>query len=98
MPSPNYDQVFELMRTLEPEELQRLRNLIDTLLEDPKWLGKTEEQLTPEDRVDLALLKKGLLSRIPPPPTKEDLKRWSEFKPIEIEGEPLSETILRERR
>ncbi len=98
MPSPNYDQVFELARTLQPDELQHLRNLIDVLLEDPKWLGKTEEQLTPEDRVTLSGLRKGSISSIPRRPTEEDLKRWRERKPIEIEGEPLSETIIRERR
>ncbi len=98
MPSPNYDQVFELVRTLQPDELQHLRNLIDTLLENPALLGKAEEQLTPEDRVDLALLKKGLLSRIPPPLTEEEIREFEAFKPIPIEGEPLSETIIRERR
>ena len=98
MPSANYDQVFELVRTLQPDELQRLRNLIDTLLEDPGWLGKTEDQLTAQDRVLLGLLKEGLLSTIKPPPTEEDLRRWRERKLLRVEGEPLSETIIRERR
>ncbi len=98
MPSPNYDQAFELVRKLPLGELQLLRTAIDALLGNPAWLGKTEEQLTPQDRVTLSLMKKGLISSLPRTPTEEDLKRWREYKPIDIEGEPLSETIIRERR
>jgi len=98
MPSPNYDQVFELVRTLELDELRHLRNLIDTLLEDPKWLGKTQDQLTPLDKMDLAMLKAGTMSRPPRAPTEAELKAMREWKPIEIQGKPLSETIIEERR
>ena len=98
MPEMNVDQVWEAVRHFTPEQLQRLRNFIDTLLENPALLGKTAEELTPQDKVDLAMLKDGTLSRIPPPSTEEDIKRFREYKPVQIEGEPLSETIIRERR
>ena len=52
----------------------------------------SEEEL--EARVLNRLLEKGLISEIPP--------RWDDddedFDPIEIEGEPLSKMIIRERR
>ena len=52
----------------------------------------SEEEL--EARVLNRLLEKGLISEIP--------QRWDDddedFEPIEIEGEPLSKMIIRERR
>jgi hypothetical protein len=98
MSAMNVDQVWEAVRNFTPEQLQRLRTFLDALLENPALLRKKAEELTPEDKVTLALLKDGLLSKIPRPPTEEDIKRFREFKPVEIEGEPLSETIVRERR
>ena len=50
--------------------------------------------LTP-DELNRQLLEAGLLSQIP---TKPDPATYREFTPIAIEGEPLSETIIRERR
>jgi putative addiction module CopG family antidote len=41
------------------------------------------------------LLNIGLMTSLPTPP---DPSQREEFQPIEIEGEPLSETIIRERR
>ncbi len=41
------------------------------------------------------LLKSGLMSRLPTP---ADLGSRPVFEPIGLEGEPLSETIIRERR
>jgi hypothetical protein len=40
------------------------------------------------------LYRKGVIRSIPKGMTDED----DDFEPIEIEGEPLSETIIRERR
>jgi putative addiction module CopG family antidote len=37
----------------------------------------------------------GLMTSLPIP---LDPSQWEDFPPIEIEGEPLSETIIRERR
>jgi putative addiction module CopG family antidote len=49
-----------------------------------------------EDEFERTLLEAGLLTSIPPPADPSAPAR--EFQPIEIVGEPLSETILRERR
>jgi Arc/MetJ-type ribon-helix-helix transcriptional regulator len=54
------------------------------------------EILTTED-VDRQLLARGLLSRLPDP--SEDLDDDGEDDlPVPVEGEPVSETIIRERR
>jgi putative addiction module CopG family antidote len=50
--------------------------------------------LTP-DELNRQLLEVGLLSNIPARPDPAD---YQEFSPIAVKGEPLSETIIRERR
>jgi putative addiction module CopG family antidote len=47
------------------------------------------------DELNRQLLEAGLLSQIP---SRPDPATYREFAPIVIEGEPLSETIIRERR
>jgi Arc/MetJ-type ribon-helix-helix transcriptional regulator len=42
------------------------------------------------------LIESGFLASVPPP-RDPDAPSWS-FEPVEIEGEPLSETVIRERR
>lgn len=64
--------------------------LLRNMLTEPR--EPTEEEK--EAAFDLAMLTAGLVSRIPPPrdPSKAQRTR------IEVQGEPLSETIIRERR
>jgi putative addiction module CopG family antidote len=52
--------------------------------------------LTPED-VDRQLLARGLLSRLPDPSQDVDDEDQDDL-PVPVEGEPVSETIIRERR
>src|SRR5579871_156834 len=49
-----------------------------------------------EDEWERQLLQTGLLTSIPPQPAGGGARR--EFQPVKIEGEPLSETVIRERR
>lgn len=54
---------------------------------------KTEDR---EDEFERQLLAKGVISHIP---TRDETdEEFDEFEPIEVSGEPLSETIIRERR
>ena len=65
-------------------------------------LSKTEDQpdLTPEEIADQELQRRlldaGVISEIKPPPRL--LPQREPFSPIAIQGELLSETIIRERR
>jgi len=95
MTSTTFEKLWDEVRGLSPDELRRLRNLIDSLLAKPALQGDT---LGKQDQVELAMLRDGLLSRIPPPMTDEQIKAFQERQPIHIEGEPLSETIIKERR
>jgi len=49
-----------------------------------------------EDEFERQLLAKGVISHIP---TRDETdEEFDKFEPIEVAGEPLSETIIRERR
>jgi hypothetical protein len=87
----NFDQVWEAVKTLTPRQQRRLRKLLDAL-------RFKRQPLTPEDELQLLLLKDGVIDRIPHPPTEADVKAFEEYKPVPIEGKPLSETVIEERR
>lgn len=59
-----------------------------------KSLLKDEKPRMTEEEFAQYLYAKGVITHIPKGMTDED----DDFEPIEIEGEPLSETIIRERR
>ena len=85
------DRLAEEISTLGPDEQRHLRELLDG------WLTCRDLPVEEKEReLRRRLLANGVLTRIPPPGT--DLAPYRERKPIEIEGEPLSQTIIRERR
>ncbi|MDQ3749622.1 MAG: hypothetical protein M3367_11540 [Acidobacteriota bacterium] len=81
-------KVIEQVKSLAPEEQIKVRELLDSIL-PPKKNQPTREEY------EQYLLAKGIITHIPTrqiPPTRRD------FKPIKVEGEPISEMIIRERR
>jgi Arc/MetJ-type ribon-helix-helix transcriptional regulator len=48
------------------------------------------------EELEQELLESGFLASVPPP-RDHDAPAW-QFDPVKIEGEPLSETVIRERR
>ncbi|MGH9902871.1 MAG: hypothetical protein ACRD68_13770 [Pyrinomonadaceae bacterium] len=84
------EKILEGIKSLTPAEQARVRELLDSLQPSQKDPPSREEY-------EKYLLAKGVISHIPTRTGKrpEELK---DFKPIEVEGEPLSETIIRERR
>ena len=86
------NQILDLVRELSPDELRQLRDAVDDRL---AWDGMTEDER--EDAFERDLLRRGIISRIPDrsKATPEDQRPPL----IEIlSGEPVSETIIRERR
>ncbi len=83
MSSERYQRLAKEVSYLSPEEQADLRDLLNRAL---------------SDEVNRRLLARGTISRIPDPPTSEDVERRREWKPIAIEGKPLSEIIIEERR
>jgi Arc/MetJ-type ribon-helix-helix transcriptional regulator len=56
---------------------------------------EAEDTTATPDEINQRLLEAGLLGHIPARP---DPATYREFAPVVIEGEPISETIIRERR
>ena len=56
----------------------------------------TDEEIERREReFELKLLAEGFITSIPP---RDETDEDDDFEPIEFEGEPLSEMIIRERR
>ena len=89
MEQATLEKVLEEVKSLTPEEQAKVREVIDEILPSKKNPPSREEY-------EKYLLAKGVISHIPTrqPPSPERMA----FKPIEVEGEPISETIIRERR
>lgn len=88
--TPNVEKVISEVQSLSTEELRELRERIDKILARPQM---TEEEF------DRHLLAKGIITRIPPKLSDEEIAKIREFKPIEIlDGKPVSETLIEERR
>ena len=91
MPALSFDQIWEAVKTLTPRQQRRLRRLLDAL----RVMSRPR---TADDEVTLLLLKDGLIRRLPRPLTEADIQAFREYTLIHVEGKPLSETIIEERR
>jgi len=89
MTTSNLDQVLDQVKSLSLDEQRQLRDILDTLL------AKAGPQVTDEE-FELRLLEKGIISRIPPRIRDEAV--YQNRKPVEVEGKPVSEIIIEERR
>jgi hypothetical protein len=89
MTTSNLDQVIEAVKALTPAEQRKLREWLDGLLAPPA------PQMT-EEEFEQHLLAKGIISEIPPRIIDRVFEQ--NRKPIEIEGKPISEIIIEERR
>ena len=89
MTTSNLDQVIEEVKALSPDDQRKLRELLNDLLAPPA------PQMS-EEEFEQRLLAKGVISEIPPPIT--DLTPFQNRRLMEVEGKPLSETVIEERR
>ena len=86
------EQVSSEVQTLSVEDLRKVRKLVDSLL-----VKKEEAKPTmTEEEFEQYLYEKGIIAEVKPPIT--DFSRYDNYKPITITGEPISETIIKERR
>lgn len=92
-----FDQVWDAVQALDVEQLRRIRNLADSLMANPS-LRRNTGSLEKLDQATLLLLRDGVISRIPPPPSEEYIQAFRQYQPVSIEGKPLSETIIEDRR
>ncbi len=87
--STTLDKIKEEVKTLAPDELHQVRELVDSLLTEPV----SRPQMT-EDEFEHYLAAKGVIS-LPAEAAENDDEEW---EPVEFTGRPLSEMIVEDRR
>ena len=96
MTQNEFNHLLGSIGALSLEQMRQLRGELDYLLAE----APGEPPLTEAERADQELQRRlfeaGQLSEIKPP--RRVSTGTEEFIPIPIQGEPLSETIIRERR
>lgn len=83
----------EILNEIHRLPINQQKELKVKLLEESETDGQTKPQISEEEFLR-QLLAEGLISEIPEGVTDEE----DDFEPVEFEGEPISETIIRERR
>ena len=83
-------EIIKEIYKLPPFEQERIA---ESVLKNQDESNRAKSQMTEAEFAEY-LLAKGVIRRVPQVITEEE----DNFKPIKIMGEPLSETIIRERR
>ncbi len=89
MEKTTLSKILEEVRTLARNEQAQLRGALDALLAEP-------EPGSAEEKVERLLFERGLLSEVKGPIT--DFGPYRDRKLVQVEGRPLSEVIIEERR
>jgi hypothetical protein len=110
MNQTEFNHLLSRIKALPPEQLRQLRQQLDKQLGRPKKpatpaSAKTAKRAKPaetkkpltEAEFQQHLLNIGLISSLPDPALDIDDDDPAD-QPVPIKGEPLSETIIRERR
>ena len=88
MTSVSLSKVFDEVKILSANEQRQLRDMLN------EHLKSLQEQK--EEAAQSALLQAGLLSENALP--RVDREKFHQYKPVPLKGEPLSATLLSERR
>jgi len=111
MSQNDFNHLLKSIAALSPEQTRQLRQQLDSQLAQPKkptapTPGKaakrtkptaTEKKPLTRDEFNQRLMAAGLITRLPDPSLDID-DDDPDDQPVTIKGEPLSETIIRERR
>lgn len=95
MAALTFDQIADAAKALKPPEQERLKNLLELWLLSPPT-PPPDGRVPTEEEFEEELLREGILDHVPPPIT--DLTPYQDRELVEIPGEPLSETIIKDRR
>jgi hypothetical protein len=94
-----FNHLIGSIKTLSPEQMRQLHRELESEMaascHRSPTATLTEAEATDQD-VQRQLFAAGLLNEIKPP--IRDLTPYRNRKPVPIQGEPLSETVIRERR
>ena len=83
------DQLIAQVKALPPIERQKVQQALAEA-------ESTASQPTPEEEFQLRLVQCGLLAAVKKP--ERNQAAFDRFIPVPIQGKPLSETIIEERR
>lgn len=111
MTQAEFNDLLSQIKSLPPEQALQLRQEIDVQLAQPKKPaakppGKKTKRDKPSpvqakplsiEEIHRKMMARGLILRLPDPSLEID-DDDPDDQPVAIKGEPLSETILRERR
>jgi hypothetical protein len=99
MTQHEFSHILECLPTLSHEQLKMLRRKLEAVVthasQDPQPPADTDEERADQE-LQRRLYEAGLLSEIKPP--VRDMTPYRDRRAIPITGEPLSETVIRERR
>jgi hypothetical protein len=100
MSHAEFARILSTLDVLSPDQVRQLAHELQSRMVGPPAISEPSTDLTEEERVDQEaqrqLFDAGLISEIRPP--LRDLTPYRNRKPVPIQGEPLSETVIRERR
>ncbi len=85
------EKINNEFQQLSVEDLRQVRQMLDSILE-----RKEAKPTMSEEEFAQHLYEKGIIGKPPLPIT--DFSRYENYVPVKVEGEPISETIIRERR
>ena len=90
-------EVLSEIQKLPLSDARQVANQLTNYLRDKEQRSEIDEEMERrEDEFERYLLAKGVVSHIA---TRDETdEEFDAFEMIEVEGEPLSETIIRERR
>jgi hypothetical protein len=111
MTHTDFEQVLSRLEKLSPEQVHQLRQQLDRQVAQPKKStttppGKPPKRAKPVkrlkkplsiDEIHQQMMARGLITRLPDAALDIDDDDPND-QPVPIKGEPLSETIIRERR
>jgi hypothetical protein len=108
MTQTEFNHLLSRVKALPPDQLRQLQQQIDRELAEPdqavppparkaKRPAQTPKKTPSIEELHRKMMARGLILRLPDPSLDID-DDDPEDQPVPIEGEPLSETILRERR
>ena len=84
----------EILQEIDKLPISEKRALADRLQQSLSSTDSSDDLARREREFELEMLAEGVCSSIPKYPLTDDDDDW---EPLEIEGEPLSEQIIRER-
>ena len=85
------EQIIDEARALSPSEKQKLRQALDQELGPVGQADLDSKEATFVNR----LRQRGLITEVPSRLPDDELRR--SYQRVEVKGEPISETIIRER-